>query len=119
MARIHILEGSGLNLYRVVVHDAAPAGDNVVGVAWSDAIKNSGNNVSQMTVGNGPGQIATAENNNVTNGTVIEGSFVWQNNPTWTNAERQADMDLRATQLIQELQDTLQARLRLYGATRT
>ena len=118
MARIHILEGSGVSTYTVVVHDATPVGNNVAGVPWSDCIKNAGLNTTMMTVGAGPGQISNNEQNAIAAGTTLEGVFQWDNNPAWTQAERAADLDLRATQLIAELQASLAKRLRLFGLTR-
>lgn len=118
MAKIHVLEGGGNNLYQVVVHTPAPAGNNSAGVAWSVAIANSGHATSQMPVGNGPGQIAQAELNQVEAGSVIEGSFPWQDNPAWTPAERAADLDLRANQMAAELSARYQANLNYFGMTR-
>lgn len=119
MAKIHVLEGNTNNLYTVAVHATTPAGNNAAGTAWSDAIKNSGRATSILTVGNGPGQIATNEMNQITAGTIIEASFQWGDDPAWTNAQRQADLDLRATQLTTELLARYQAELRYFGFTRT
>lgn len=116
--KIHILEGSGNNLYSVVVHTPAPSGNNDAGIAWSVAIGNSGHAISVMPVGNGPGQIAQAELNQVQAGTVIEGTFVWQDDPAWTPAERAADLDLRASQLAAELSARYQTNLKYFGMTR-
>jgi hypothetical protein len=118
MARIHILEGSGLNTYTVIVHGDVPAGNNVAGFPWSDCIKNSGRNTTQMTVGTGPGQITNAEQNQIVNGTVVEAVFQWQNDPAWTAAERNASLDLYATRFVAELLADLQTRLRVWGITR-
>ncbi len=118
MAKIHVLTGSTNNLYTVVVHAATPVGNNGAGVSWADAIKNSGRAVSVMTVGNGPGQIATAEMNQVTAGSVIEAVFQWGDDPAWTNTERQADLDLRASQLVSELLARYQGELKYFGFTR-
>lgn len=119
MSKIHVLAGNGSNLYTVVVHANTPAGNNGAGVLWSDAIKNSGRATSIMTAGTGPGQIQNAELNNVANGTIIEGSFAWGDDPAWTNAQRQADLDLRATQLVNELLARYQSELRYFGFIRT
>lgn len=118
MARIHILEGSGLNTYTVVVHAPVPAATNVAGFQWSDCIKNSGRNTTMMSVGTGPGQITNAENNDIANGTVVEAVFQWQNDPAWTNAERTANLDMFATRFVAELLADLQTRLRVWGLTR-
>jgi hypothetical protein len=117
--KIHVLEGGSNNLYQVVVHTPAPTGNNAAGVAWGVAIANSGHAVSVMPVGNGPGQIAQAELNQVQAGSVIEGTFPWEDNPAWTATERAADLDLRATQMADNLSTTYQTNLKYFGMTRT
>jgi hypothetical protein len=119
MAKIHVLEGSGNNVFTVVVHATTPAGNNAAGIPWTDAIKNSGRATSILTVGTGPGQIQNAEMNSITNGALIEGSFAWGDDPTWTNTQRQADLDLRASQLVTELLARYQQELKYFGFTRT
>lgn len=118
MSKIHVLQGAGPNLYQVVIHAPAPVGNNDAGVSWATAISNSGHNTSVMPVGNGPGQISQAELNQIQSGSVIEGTFVWQNDLTWTPTERAADLDLRATQLAADLSANYLANLRLFGMTR-
>lgn len=117
MARMHILEQSQPNLYNVIVHAPTPAGNNQAGIAWSTAIVNAGLARTALTTGNGPGQITAAEANQVTNGTVIEATFQWGDDPTWTNAERLADLNTRATQAVDEVLANYAARLRQYGRT--
>lgn len=117
MARIHVLSRAGLNVYSCIVHAPTPAGNNVVGVAWSTAIQNSGNNTTQLTIGNGPGQITNAEANQVTAGTMIEATFPWEDNPLWTNAERTADLTTRAAQAVAIVTADLQEKLRFFGHT--
>ncbi len=117
MSKIHVLEG-GNNLYHAVVHGPAPNGNNAAGVAWSVAIANSGRAISVLPVGNGPGQIAQAELNQVQAGTVIEGQFTWQDDPSWSPVERAADLDLRANQIIADLTARYQAELNYFGMTR-
>lgn len=117
MSSIHVIQGRN-NVYSVVVHVATPAGNNAAGVAWSTAIKNAGRAKTVMQVGSGAGQITTAESNDVTNGAVLEGVFQWQDNPAWTNAERIADVELRAQQLRDELLARVQDELKFFGYTR-
>ncbi len=119
MAKIHVLSGNTNSLYTVVVHATVPNGNNAAGTAWTDAVKNSGLATSILTVGTGPGQILQNEMNQITGGTLVEGSFQWGDDPTWNNAQRQADLDLRATQLTTELLASLQAQLRYFGFTRS
>lgn len=118
MSKIHVLEGSGINTFTVAVHAATPAGNNAAGTLWADAIKNSGRATSIMAVGNAAGQITQAEMNQVQGGTVIEGVFQWGDDPAWTNAQRQADLDLRATQLVTELLARYQQELKYFGFVR-
>lgn len=118
MASIHVLQGAGPNLYTVVVHATTPNGNNSAGMAWTDCIKNAGLATSILTIGNGPGQIQTNEMNQITSGAIVEASFQWGDDPAWNNTQRQADLDLRATQLIAETLSFLQARLKYFGFTR-
>ena len=119
MAKIHVLSGAGPNVYTVVVHAPTPAGNNLAGISWATAIQNSGRAISQLAVGTGAGQITQAELNQVTAGTVIEAALQWGDNPAWTNVERQADLDLRATQLVGEVLARYQQDLKYFGFTRT
>lgn len=119
MAKIHVLDGNTNNTYTVVVHAPTPAGNNAAGTSWATAIQNSGRNVSVLVTGNGAGQITTAELNQVQNGSLIEAVFQWGDDPSWTNTQRQADLDLRATQLTNELLSRYQLELRYFGFTRT
>jgi hypothetical protein len=119
VSSIHILTGQGGNLYTAVVHASVPAGNNLAGVSWADAIKGSGLGTTILTVGTAAGQITNGEANAIANGTIIEAVILWQNDPSWTSAQRNADLDLRAQQAIAEKQATLAEQLRLFGATRT
>lgn len=117
MARMHVLESAGNNTYNVVVHAPTPAGNNSAGVPWTTALQNSGRAVSQMEVGTGPGQITSAEHAQVIAGTVIETTFQWGDNPTWTNQQRLEDLDIRATQAVNEVLARYAAILKFFGAT--
>lgn len=118
MSRIHVMEAGGINTYRIVVHAPTPAGNNLAGVSWINAIANSGSGGTSMPVGNGPGQIANAEATDVANGSVIEASFQFTDDPNWTAAERNARLDAEATKLVAETQAELQKRLKYFGAVR-
>lgn len=119
MAKIHVLAGAGLNLYTVVVHATTPNGNNAAGMAWTDVLKNSGRATSILSVGTGPGQIQQNEMNQIANGEIFENSFQWGDDPSWNNAQRQADLDLRATQLVAEALAKAQQELKYFGFTRT
>jgi hypothetical protein len=116
MASIHIMQGDANGkLFQVVVHAPVPAGNNSAGVSWADALKGSGLNKSLMTVGTTPGTISNTESNQIANGTVMEANFLWEDNPAWSNAERQADITLRAQQLIADLQAQRSGQLKFFG----
>lgn len=119
MAKIHVLTGGSPNVYTVVVHATTPAGNNSAGVPWTDAVRNSGRATSILTVGTGAGQILQNEMNQITNGEIVEGSFHWGDDPTWNNTQRQTDLDLRATQLVNELLARYAQELKYFGFTRT
>ncbi len=117
MPRMHILESSGNNIYSVVVHSPTPAGNNSAGVPIATAIQNSGNNVTRLVVGNGAGQITNTESNQVLAGTVIETEFQWQDDPAWTNPQRTADLNTRASQAVEQSLAALAVKLKFFGQT--
>lgn len=119
MSKIHVLEGGINGIYQAVVHVATPVGNNEASVSWADAIKNSGRAQTVMTVGNGSGQITSNEANQVNNGAIIEGVFSWQDDPSWTVAQRIADLDVRAQQMADDLLRRYEAELRYFGFTRS
>jgi len=117
MARIHVQRRVGLNTYDCVVHSPTPAGNNSAGFSWQTVLVNSGLNVTRLAPGNGAGQIAQAEANQVSAGSVIETSFVWEDDPTWTNAQRLADLSIRADQAVSAALASYADLLKYYGAT--
>ena len=119
MARMHILQQTAANRYDVVVHATTPVGNNDAGVSFATAMVNAGLATTRMATGNGPGQITTAEGNLVANGSLIETSFPWDDNPAWTNAERLADLNIRATQAVAAVITDYSARLKQFGRTVT
>lgn len=119
MSKIHILAGSGLGVYTAIVHIPTPTGSNSAGVLWTDVVKNSGRTKTIMSVGIGPGQITQSEVDQMVAGTLIEGSFQWQDDPNLSAAARTADLDLRATQLTNELLARYAVELKYFGVTRS
>lgn len=118
MSRMHILSSAGLNLYNVVVHAPVPAGNNTAGVSWKTAIANSGiQPASVLPTGNGPGQITTAEANQVTGGDLIEAPFQWGDDPAWDNPTRIADLNTRAGQAVAEVTARFRDQLKYFGYT--
>jgi hypothetical protein len=73
MSAIHVLE---LNPEKrratLVLHQTMPVGNNQAGTSWKNCIIFTGRNKSILTVGTGPGQIASAENTDVVAGNVLE-----------------------------------------------
>lgn len=119
MARIHIGEQTSPNRYSCTVHAPTPNGNNSAGVSWATALVNSGRAVTTMAIGNGAGQITTAEANQVASGALIEATFQWDDNPAWANPERLADLDLRATQAVAATLADYAQRLKQFGRTVT
>lgn len=120
MARLHVLETNGVpNLYRVILHEATPAGNNSAGLSWSSVMVGAGIAKTRMTEGTGPGQITTAEKNSVEAGTTIEGEFWFQDNPSDNAAARNAALDAHATRYLAELQADIARKYKFFGATRT
>lgn len=118
MAKIHILTGNGGNIYTAVVHSPTPAGNNSANVPWSDALKNSGMATTILPVGNGAGQNTQSEANQIAAGSVFETVVVYEDDPNRTNAERLADLDLRASQAVAENSADIQRKLKFFGLTR-
>lgn len=120
MAKIHILAGSG-GAFQAVIHAPTPAGNNDAGVSWKTAIANSASRASVMPVGNGSGQISTAEANQVAGADLIEAVVQFQDNPDhdpqWDATKRAAYLLLVGNQAIAALTDQYKAELRLFGAT--
>lgn len=119
MAKMHVLEGTALGSYTIVVHTTTPAGNNSAGVAWPAAIVAAGRNTSVMTIGTGAGQIAQAEHDQIVAGTVIEGVFSFVDDPSWTPTQRNAALDAMATQMTTAMLAELATRLKWIGATRS
>jgi hypothetical protein len=117
MSRLHVREQVGLNLYSVIVHSPTPAGTNAVGNSWSSCILASSSPVTQMSIGNGIGQITNAEANQVATGAVMETQFQWGDDPNWTNQQRLDDLAVRATQAVNDAVATMQSRLKFFGHT--
>jgi hypothetical protein len=109
------MQSNGNNQYSVVVHTPTPAGNNSAGVPWSDVLVNSAANVSSMVVGAGGGRISNAEKTQIAAGSVFETQFSWGDDPAWTNAERQADLNLRASQAVADALDSFQRRMKFFG----
>lgn len=127
MSRMHILEQVQPNVYNVIVHAPTPAGNNSAGFAWSVVVAAAQTRLnrdgvvvgptSAMVTGTAPGQIDSAEAAQIAAGTVIEARFQWGDDPAWTNPQRLADLNTRATQAVNAALADYAARLKQYGRT--
>lgn len=99
------------------MHPTTPGGSNSASVAWSTALVSAGRNITSMPIGNNPGQITQSEADQITAGTVFEVSFQWDDNPSWTNAQRNADLTSRATQNANIAIADLQNQFKYFGFT--
>lgn len=114
MSRLHILANK-----QCALHEPVPAGNNAAGVPWRTALINSGmGGTSVMTVGNGAGQISSAEMAQIASGELREVVFTFENNPAWTAAQRNAAMDAQIDNVSRETQTDMVQSLRMFGATR-
>lgn len=115
MSRIHIQTGSASNRFEAVCHAPTPAGNNAAAVPWKTAIANSGPPVTSMVIGNGAGQISTAEANQVAGGDVIEVRFQFDDNPLDDSATRSANLNAIASDAVARAISEMQARLKYFG----
>jgi len=119
MAKVHVLEQQGANLFRCVVHFATPTGNNVVGTSWKAALVASGiAKASVLAVGNAGHQITTQENNQLVSGDLIETEFSFVYDPVWTTTEVNTALDAEAATRIATRTTELQNLLKFYGYTR-
>ena len=73
MAKIHIMEQSGSDDFRVVLHFPVPSGSNSAGKTWKSVMLACGRTGStSMTEGAGPGQITTVEKATIVAGDTFE-----------------------------------------------
>lgn len=117
MSAIHLLTNGG-GAYNVVIHIATPVGNNSAGFLWSDCIKNSGRNSTSLSVGTGPGQITQAEADQIAAGTLIEASMQWGDDPSLSNAQRLAALDVAASHLSSDVLARYAADLKYFGLVR-
>lgn len=126
MSKIHILGATDEGQYRVVLHFNMPPGNNSAGLTWKSAYVNNWrlNHISQagailapysiMEEGTGPGQITTAERNQVIAGDVIEIVASIRAESGGTTA---ASLTAMADQIIAETQARLARELKYFGYT--
>lgn len=117
MARLHVQTGNGSNTFTCICHSPTPAGNNSAGISWVTALKNALNPVTSMSIGSGSGQIQTSEANDVSTGNVIEVSFQFDDDPTWTVNQRNTQLGLIAGDAVIKAQTDLAAKLKWFGAT--
>jgi hypothetical protein len=120
MSKVHVLERSGGDNYNCVAHFAVPVGNNSVNVPWKTAYLGSfGASApsSVLLVGNGAGKISQSEANDITAGNLIEIPFSFGDDPTMTDPQRQALINLLADRAIADFQTSFAARYKYYGYT--
>lgn len=110
------MTGNGTNTFTVVAHAPTPAGNNSAGVSWVTALANGIKPVTRMTIGNGSGQITSAEAADVAAGNVIETSFQFDDDPNWSAPTRTTQLGLIATDAVARAQTELGAKLKWFGA---
>lgn len=110
------MTGNGGNTFNVVCHSPTPAGNNSAGTSWVNALKNGIKPVTSMSIGNGSGQISSAEATDVAAGNVIEASFQFDDDPTWDAGTRTAQLNAIASDAVTRVQTELGAKLKWFGA---
>ncbi len=128
MADMHILDGDG-STWRIVMHFTVPNVNNSVGVNFRTALVNSniGRKVNDdgtfgrrtiLVSGTGEGEITTAEEALLNNGTLFEHvtDFPVESSSTTVPALRQTVRDFFALE-NDRIQERIGARLRYFGHT--
>lgn len=118
MADMHVLTGNG-GTYRVALHFAVPAGNNSAGIAWSDALVNSGiGGTTELPDGDGTGgTIGATEKAAVQAGTIFERIPELRIESSGTSgAKVQSALREFYTTEKENVQAELQRRLRYFGA---
>lgn len=115
MADMHVLTGTD-GRWQVVMHFPVPGGNNIAGVSWSEAVKNSGLGGSTgLPDGDGTdGTIGATEKTAVLAGTVLEhvGDFRVESGGSVQATLREFYANEKVDMAAQ-----LQRRLRYFGAT--
>lgn len=121
MSDMHVLTGNNGNAWTVVMHFDTPAGNNVVGVPWADAVVNSGlGGTTVLPDGDGTnGTISAAEKTAIEAGTVFEHSvsFLMESGGT-SNPELLATLDALYAVANSNQQAAVGSVLRYFGFTR-
>lgn len=118
MPSTYVLSGDpDSNVYTMVVHTATPVGNNSAGFAWSACLVSAGLNKTMLTVGTGPAQISQADADAIAAGTMAEGSFVYCDDPSLTNPQRNAAIAAQAVKCINDLKSSIAGSLKWYGQT--
>lgn len=120
MAKCHVMDTSGANT-RVIYHIAVPAGTNGAGTAWSAVLINSGvGGTTKLTDGTGSGgTISAAEKTAIQAGTTYEVEEYVPIPAGMNTAQANTFLDNLHAAKVLEIQPQIQARLNLFGFTRT
>jgi hypothetical protein len=119
MANMHVLAMDG-STARVLLHVAAPVGNNAAGIPWATAIVRSGmGGTTALPDGDGTGgTISAAEKAQILIGAVVEVEGAIIPDSASTNSERQQYIDRVIAQATTEVQERVRLRFRYYGMTR-
>ncbi len=121
MAKIHVLERTGANTWRCILHALIPTGGNSAGVTWKAAAIASGDSgpnhagqgkASVLSLGTGAGQITQAEYDQLVAGDVIEFDESIRLESGGTAA---APVDALADKIAAQRKTALAEKLRWYG----
>ena len=123
MASTHVLwrDSADSNNYFCVGHVAMPTGNNLAGATWKVAYLATllgSAPATMLPIGNSTGQIGQQEANQVASGDVIEFTFIVTDDPSYTAAQRNANIDATYTQVKNAKLAELQAKLTYVGYTR-
>jgi hypothetical protein len=105
-------------MYRVITHQATPAGNNSAGFSWSSVVVAAGLAHTDMTVGSGPGQTTQEEVDAILAGTVLEGGFAFNAPSSFDAGQLATLLDAQAVVTQASQLADLAERLKWYGATR-
>ena len=116
MAKIHIMEQSGSDDFRVLLHFPVPSGSNSAAKTWKSVMLACGRTGStSMTEGTGPSQITTAEKATVVSGDTFE--LQTSIRAMSSGGTSQAVIDGMADILINECKAELARTYKWYGLT--
>ena len=112
--KIHALTCNSGGDCAVILHTPMPAGNNAVGKSWKNVWLAMGRNVTGLPIGNGIGQISSAEASSVQAGDVIE---ITGTIPVDVVGQGAGAVDVFGTALINAALAAMQTQLNYFGWT--